>query len=61
MKKLHLHGSWNRIKSKLINRHNKVKNNDLDYVRGQEEQLLGNLQKRTGKSKDALIDELNNI
>ena len=61
MKDLQITGSWNRIKRKLKKKYAAITEEDLFYVRGKEDQLLGNLQKKTGKVKNRLIEELNNI
>lgn len=55
-------GNWNEIKGKLKERFGVLTDNDLAYKEGQEEQLLGNLQQKLGKSKDEIkkiIRELN--
>lgn len=55
-------GNWNEIKGKLKERFGVLTDNDLAYKEGKEEQLLGNLQQKLGKSKDEIkkiIRELN--
>ena len=34
---------------------------NLGYAEGKEDELLGRIQKRTGKAKEELIDEINNL
>ena len=56
-----LKGNWNVIKGKLKQSYGDLTDDDLTYVEGKEDELLGRLQKRTGKSKEDLkkfIDEI---
>jgi len=52
--KLKLKGNWNELKGKLKEKYGELTDDDLIYVEGQEDQLLGKLQKRTGAAKDEL-------
>ena len=52
MNDLKIKGSWNIIKGKLKQDYGKLTDDDLIYVEGHEDELLGRLQKRLGKSKD---------
>ena len=52
MNKLNIKGNWNEKKGKLKQKFSKLTDDDLMYVEGKEEELLGRLQKRLGKSKD---------
>jgi len=61
MNKLQIKGNWNLIKGKLKQKYGELSDDDLSYIEGQEEQLLGRLQKTTGKGKEALIDEINQM
>jgi uncharacterized protein YjbJ (UPF0337 family) len=54
-------GNWNIIKGKLKQKYGDLTDDDLTYVEGQEDELLGRIQKKTGKTKEELkkfIDEL---
>jgi len=56
-----LKGNWNQIKGKLKMQYGDLTDDDLTYVEGQEDELIGRLQKKTGKSKEELqkfIDSL---
>ena len=60
MNKLVLKGDWNIVKGKLKQKYAQLTDDDLRYVEGKEEELLGRIQKRTGKTRDELeraIDE----
>ena len=58
MNKLQVKGDWNIIKGKLKQRYANLTDDDLRYVEGQEEELLGRLQKRTGQRKEQIEEAL---
>lgn len=61
MNKLQIKGNWNEVKGKLKQQYGELTDDDLTYVEGKEDELLGRLQKKTGKSKEKLIDEINKL
>jgi len=61
MNMMGIKGNWNEISGKLKQRFANLTDNDLLLKEGKEEELLGKLQKKTGKTKEEfhkLIDEL---
>jgi uncharacterized protein YjbJ (UPF0337 family) len=54
MNKLEVKGDWNIIKGKLKQKYAKLTDNDLQYTHGQEDELVGRIQKRTGETKEAV-------
>lgn len=52
MNKLQFKGSWNEVKGKLKQQYANLTDDDLAFSEGKEDELLGRLQKRLGKSKD---------
>ena len=46
-----IRGNWNMIKGKLKEEYGQLTDDDLTFAEGQEEQLLGRLQQKLGKSK----------
>ena len=50
MNKLEIKGDWNIAKGRLKQKFAQLTDNDLRYNRGQEEELLGHLQKLTGET-----------
>jgi uncharacterized protein YjbJ (UPF0337 family) len=52
MDKLRFKGSWNEIKGKLKQQYGNLTDDDLVFADGKEDELLGRLQKKLGKSKD---------
>lgn len=60
MDDLRIKGNWNQIKGKLKQEYADLTDDDLTYAEGKEDELLGRLQEKTGKSKDELRDQINN-
>jgi len=58
MNKLELKGDWNIVKGKLKQKFAKLSDNDLTYTEGQEDELIGRIQKRTGQTKAAVEQAL---
>jgi uncharacterized protein YjbJ (UPF0337 family) len=52
MNKLQFKGSWNEIKGKLKQKYAQLTDDDLKYSEGQDEELVGRLQKKLGKSAE---------
>ena len=57
MNKLQFKGSWNEIKGKLKQKYGQLTDDDLVFAEGKEDELLGRLQKRLGKSKEDVRKE----
>jgi uncharacterized protein YjbJ (UPF0337 family) len=47
-------GTWNTVKGKLKQAYGNLTDDDLKYEEGKEDELLGRLQKKTGKTADDL-------
>jgi uncharacterized protein YjbJ (UPF0337 family) len=58
---LQLKGSWNEIKGKLKQKYGRLTDQDLMFAEGKEDELLGRLQKRLGKTKDELRAEIEDM
>jgi len=54
-------GNWNVMKGKLKEEYAELTDDDLLYEEGQEDQLLGNIQKKTGKAKQEIKDWFDNF
>ena len=54
MNTLQMKGNWNVIKGRLKQKFADLTDNDLRYEEGREDELLGRLQPRTGKTKQEL-------
>ena len=48
--KLNLKGNWNVIKGKLKQSYGQLTDDDLAYTEGQEDELVGRLQKKLGST-----------
>ena len=58
---LKIQGNWNQLKGKIKEKYGALTDDDLKFEEGQEEQLLGIIQEKTGESKEAIkefIDKL---
>lgn len=61
MDRLEVKGRWNQIKGKLKQQYGNLTDDDLTYEEGKDDELLGRLQKKTGKSRDDLIKLIRNM
>ena len=61
MDDLRIKGKWNEVKGKLKQQYGDLTDDDLTYTEGKEDELLGRLQQKTGKSKDELKKQINNF
>jgi uncharacterized protein YjbJ (UPF0337 family) len=59
--KLQLKGNWNEVKGKLKQKYGQLTDQDLMFAEGKEDELLGRIQKRLGKSQDELRSELEKL
>lgn len=61
MNELQIKGNWNQIKGKLKQKYADLTDDDLQFTEGKSDELLGRLQKKTGKSKEDLKREIENF
>jgi uncharacterized protein YjbJ (UPF0337 family) len=61
MKDLIIKGKWNIIKGQFKQRYAFLTDDDLLYVEGAEEELLGRLQQKTGRTREELMEEINKL
>jgi uncharacterized protein YjbJ (UPF0337 family) len=54
MNTLEIKGDWNMTKGKLKQKWGKLTDDDLQYVDGKRDELLGRIQKRTGETREAV-------
>ena len=59
--KLQIKGSWNEVKGKLKQKYGQLTDDDLAFAEGKEDELLGRLQKRLGRTKDELRAEIEDM
>jgi uncharacterized protein YjbJ (UPF0337 family) len=61
MNKLQFKGSWNEIKGKLKQTYGNLTDDDLAFAEGKDDELIGRLQKRLGKSKEEIRQEIEKL
>ncbi len=61
MNKLSFRGSWNEIKGKLKQKYADLTDDDLTFIEGKEDELLGRLQQRTGRTRQQLREEIEKL
>ena len=54
MTKLEIKGDWNIIKGNLKQKWAKLTDDDPQYIDGQQDELLGRIQKRAGETREAV-------
>jgi uncharacterized protein YjbJ (UPF0337 family) len=54
MNTLEIKGDWNIVKGKLRQKWSTLTDDDLQYLEGKQEELLGRIQKRTGETREAV-------
>ena len=59
--KLQVKGSWNEVKGKLKQKYGQLTDDDLSFAEGKEDEFLGRLQQRLGKSKEDLRAEIEKL
>ena len=59
--KLQMKGNWNEVKGKLKQKYGQLTDDDLTFAEGKEEELLGRLQKRLGRTRDELRAEIEDM
>ena len=59
MNKLQFKGEWHELKGKLRQKFADLTDDDLNYAEGQEEELLGHLQKKLGKTQQQISELVN--
>jgi len=61
MTKLGFKGSWNEVKGKLKQKYGQLTDDDLAFAEGKDDELLGRLQQKLGKTKEDLRREIENL
>ena len=59
--KLKLTGNWNDTKGKIKKQYAQLTDDDLLYEEGDDDQLLGRLQKKLGKTKQEVKDWIESL
>jgi uncharacterized protein YjbJ (UPF0337 family) len=61
MTKLGFKGGWNEVKGKLKQKYAQLTDDDLTFAEGKDEELLGRLQQKLGKTKEDLRKEIESL
>lgn len=61
MDKLEYKGKWNEVKGRLKKSYGSLTDDDLTYQEGQEDQMLGKIQQKLGKTRDEVVKMINSI
>ena len=61
MDKLDLKGKWNELKGKVKQEYAELTDDDLTYQDGQEDELIGRIQQKIGKTKEEVADWLKSL
>jgi len=61
MTKLELKGSWNEIKGKLKQKYADLTDDDLTFAEGKDDEMLGRLQKKLGRTKEEIRKEIGEL
>ena len=59
--KLEVKGGWNEVKGKLKQKYGQLTDDDLAFSEGKEDELLGRLQQKLGKTKEDLRAEIEQL
>jgi uncharacterized protein YjbJ (UPF0337 family) len=54
MNKLQIKGNWNELKGKLKQKFADLTDDDLTFAEGKEDEMVGRLQQRLGKSEEEI-------
>jgi uncharacterized protein YjbJ (UPF0337 family) len=58
---MELRGNWNELKGKLKQKYAQLTDDDLVYEEGREDELLGRLQQKLGKTDREIRETLRNL
>lgn len=54
-------GNWNQLKGEIQQKWGVLTDNDLTYEEGQENELLGRIQEKTGETKEKVKNFIDNL
>ncbi len=61
MDTLRIKGNWNQLKGKIKQKYGNLTDDDLTFREGQEDELVGRIQKKTGQAREEIISFINSI
>ncbi len=60
-KEFKLKGNWNELKGKIKQQYGELTDDDLMYEEGKDDELVGRIQKKIGKTKDQVIEWIQSL
>lgn len=61
MDRLEIKGNWNELKGKAKQQYGDLTDDDLTYEEGKEDELVGRLQQKLGKTRDEVVDWIKSL
>ena len=61
MDKLEFKGTWNEIKGKAKQAYGDLTDDDLAYEEGKDDETVGKLQQKLGKTRDEVVDWIKSL
>ena len=61
MTTLKMKGQWNEVKGKLKQKYGQLTDDDLMFAEGKDDEFLGRLQKKLGKTKEDIRKEIESL
>ena len=61
MDKLTLKGNWNELKGKMKQANAELTDDDLQYEEGKDDEFLGRMQQKLGKTKDEVVEWIRSL
>jgi uncharacterized protein YjbJ (UPF0337 family) len=59
--KLNIKGNWDELKGKLKQKYAKLTDDDLLFIEGKENELLGRLEKKLGQTKEEIRNAIEKL
>ena len=61
MDDLRIKGTWNELKGKLKQKWSQLTDDDLQYEEGKDDEFVGRLQTKLGKTKDEVVEWIRSL
>ena len=61
MDKLEIKGNWNELKGKMKQANADLTDDDLQYEDGKDDEFIGKMQQKLGKTKDEVVDWIRSL
>jgi uncharacterized protein YjbJ (UPF0337 family) len=61
MTTLNIKGNWNELKGKLKQKYAQLTDDDLTFSEGKDDEMLGRLQKKLGRTKEEIRKEIERL